>query len=352
MKKALITGITGQDGSFLAEFLINKGYEVHGIKRRSSLFNTQRVDHLYVDPHQTDGQFRLHYGDLTDGLNIVKLINAIRPDEIYNLGAMSHVRVSFDQPEYTANVDGLGVLRLLEAVRLLGLGHKTRIYQASSSEMYGMAKESPQNEETPFHPRSPYGIAKLFAHHTIINYREAYGFFAVNGILFNHESVVRGETFVTRKITRAAVDIFYGKQDRLYLGNLNASRDWGHAKDYVKAMWLMLQTEKPEDFVIATGHAITVREFAVRSFKKLGIEIEFTGNDDGEKGLVKSVQGNISHLKKGDIIIEVDKNYQRPAEVESLLGDAAKARRILGWEPEHTVDDLIDEMINAEKKRF
>lgn len=352
MKRALITGITGQDGSYLAEFLLQKGYEVHGIKRRSSLFNTQRVDHLYQDLHNEQVRFKLHYGDLTDGLSIVNLINSIRPDEIYNLGAMSHVKVSFEQPEYTANTDGLGILRVLEAVRLLGLGDTTRIYQASTSEMYGLAKESPQNENTPFNPRSPYGTSKLFAHHTIINYREAYNFFAVNGILFNHESPVRGETFVTRKITRAAVDILYGKQKTLYLGNLNAKRDWGHAKDYVTAMWLMLQAPTPDDYVIATGLSLSVREFASRVFKKLGIEIEFEGHNESEKGRITNLPTSAKHLRSGDIIIGIDPKYHRPAEVDALLGDASKAKKVLGWNPQYSVDDLIDEMVNEELKRY
>lgn len=352
IKRALITGITGQDGSYLAEFLLQKGYEVHGIKRRSSLFNTQRVDHLYQDLHDEQVRFKLHYGDLTDGLSIVNLINSIQPHEIYNLGAMSHVKVSFEQPEYTANTDGLGVLRVLEAVRLLGLGDTTRIYQASTSEIYGLAKESPQNENTPFNPRSPYGTSKLFAHHTIINYREAYNFFAVNGILFNHESPVRGETFVTRKITRAAVDILYGKQKTLYLGNLNAKRDWGHAKDYVTAMWLMLQAPTPDDYVIATGLSLSVREFASRVFKKLGIEIEFEGLNENERGKITQLPASVKHLKSGDTIIGIDPKYHRPAEVDALLGDASKAKKVLGWNPQYSVDDLIDEMVNEELKRY
>lgn len=350
MKKALITGITGQDGAYLAEFLIQKGYQVHGIKRRSSLFNTQRIDHVYNDPHDMDKKLILHYGDLSDGLNITKIIHEVQPDEIYNLGAMSHVKVSFDSPEYTADVNGLGLLRVLEAVKLLNLGATTRIYQASTSEMYGKVEQVPQTEKTPFYPRSPYGIAKLFAYWTIVNYREAYGFFAVNGILFNHESAIRGETFVTRKITRAVAQIFHGKQDKLYLGNLNATRDWGHAKDYIRAMWMMLQTEKPEDFVIATGNAISVRDFTQKAFLKVGIELEFKGKGDGEKGLVKSLPSGINHLNIGDVLVEIDTNYLRPTEVDSLVGDATKAKKILGWEPEFTVDDLIDEMIESEMK--
>jgi GDPmannose 4,6-dehydratase len=352
MKKALITGITGQDGAYLADFLIEKGYQVHGIKRRSSLFNTQRIDHIYNDPHDPDKKLILHYGDLTDGLNITRIIKEVQPDEIYNLGAMSHVKVSFDEPEYTANVDGIGVLRILEAVRLLDLGSKTRIYQASTSEMYGMASQTPQNELTPFYPRSPYGIAKLFAHWTIVNYREAYGFFAVNGILFNHESPVRGETFVTRKITRAVADIYNNKQKKLYLGNLNSMRDWGHAKDYVNAMWLMLQANKPEDYVIATGNALAVRDFTIRAFKEVGIELEFAGNGLGEKGLVKSCPNSLSHLKPGDILIEVDPNYHRPTEVDSLVGDASKAKKNLGWKTTYDVNSLIKEMVASEMKNY
>jgi GDPmannose 4,6-dehydratase len=352
MKRALITGITGQDGAYLADFLIEKGYEVHGIKRRSSLFNTERINHIYNDPHEENRKLFLHYGDLTDGLNITRIISDLQPDEIYNLGAMSHVKVSFEEPEYTANADGMGVLRILEAVRILGLGAKTKIYQASTSEMYGLALESPQNESTPFYPRSPYAIAKLFAHWTIINYREAYDFFAVNGILFNHESPVRGETFVTRKISRAVADIYYNQQPRLYLGNLNALRDWGHARDYVKAMWLMLQAEKPEDFVIATGNTLSVREFTRKAFMEVGIELEFTGTGDGEKGLVKSCSPEIKHLQVGDVLVEVDPTYRRPTEVDRLQGDASKAKRILGWEPECSVNDLIKEMVDAEMKRY
>jgi GDPmannose 4,6-dehydratase len=352
MKKALITGITGQDGAYLADFLIEKGYEVHGIKRRTSLFNTERINHIYNDPHEENRKLFLHYGDLTDGLNITRIISEIQPDEIYNLGAMSHVKVSFEEPEYTANADGLGVLRILEAVRILGLGAKTKIYQASTSEMYGLALESPQHEKTPFYPRSPYAIAKLFAHWTMINYREAYNFFAVNGILFNHESPVRGETFVTRKISRAVADIYHNQQSKLYLGNLNAIRDWGHARDYVQAMWMMLQAEKPEDFVIATGNTLSVRDFTMKAFMEVGIELEFTGTGDGEKGLVKSLLAEINHLQPGDVLVEVDPNYRRPTEVDLLRGDASKAKRILGWEPRCSVNDLIKEMVGAEMKRY
>jgi len=351
MKKALITGITGQDGAFLAEFLLKKGYEVHGIKRRSSSFNTQRIDHLYTDPHEPERRFILHYGDLTDSLSITKVIQAVQPDEIYNLGAMSHVKVSFEAPEYTANVDALGVLRILESVRLLGMEKKVKIYQASSSEMFGMAQQTPQNELTPFYPRSPYGTSKLFAHWTIINYREAYGIFAVNGILFNHESAIRGETFVTRKIASAAVKIIKGSQKKLYLGNLNAMRDWGHAADYVEAMWLMLQHDVPEDFVIATGNSLSVRDFARKCFLHLGIELVFEGEGDSEKGVVNSFNAGISHLKKGDVLIEIDPVYKRPSEVDSLIGDAGKARVKLGWNPKYSIDDLIAEMIDVELKR-
>ncbi len=351
VKKALITGITGQDGAYLADFLLEKGYQVHGIKRRTSLFNTQRIDHIYNDPHDPDKRLILHYGDLTDGLNIAKVISEVRPDEIYNLGAMSHVKVSFDEPEYTANVDGLGILRILEAVKLLGLGSTTRIYQASTSEMFGLAQEVPQTETTPFYPRSPYGIAKLFAHWTIVNYREAYNFFAVSGILFNHESPIRGETFVTRKITRAVADIVHGKQSKLYLGNLHSIRDWGHAKDYVKAMWLMLQHDSPEDFVIATGNSISVKEFTIKAFRMVGIELNFTGVGNEEKGMISSINFSSPYLKVGDVVVEVDINYYRPTEVDTLIGDASKAKRILGWQPEFTVDDLISEMIVSEMNK-
>lgn len=350
MKKAIITGITGQDGAYLAEFLIAKGYQVHGIKRRSSLFNTQRIDHLYADPHEPDRKMILHYGDLTDGLNLTRIINEVQPDEIYNLGAMSHVKVSFEEPEYTANVDGLGILRILEAVRLLKLENKTRIYQASTSEMYGNAPVSPQNESTPFHPRSPYGVAKLFAYWTMVNYREAYGVFASNGILFNHESVIRGETFVSRKIARAITDIITGKQQKLYLGNLNAARDWGHARDYVNAMWLILQHSKPDDFVIATGDTLTVREFTVKAFRVAGIELEFSGKGDSEKGLVKSLHGDFKFIKNGDVLVEVDPLYRRPSEINMLVGDASKARMQLGWQPKYSVDELISEMVLHELK--
>ncbi len=369
-KKALITGITGQDGAYLAEFLLNKGYEVHGIKRRSSLFNTERIDHLYKDPHEENVNFFLHYGDLTDSLNLTRLIQKIQPDEIYNLAAQSHVAVSFEQPEYTANVDAVGTLRILEAVRLLGLADKTKIYQASTSELYGKVQEIPQNEKTPFYPRSPYGVAKLYAYWITVNYREAYGMFACNGILFNHESPIRGETFVTRKITRGATRIILGLDKKLYLGNLNAKRDWGHAKDYVEGMWLILQQDEPDDYVLATGKTTEVREFARKSFAELGVEIEFIGEGIDEKGIVKlvneevladklqkigaeQVENIVSHAKSliGKAVIEVDPRYFRPAEVDILIGDATKAREKLGWKPKHTLDDLIQEMVESDLEK-
>ncbi len=369
-KIALITGITGQDGAYLAEFLLNKGYEVHGIKRRSSLFNTERIDHLYKDPHEEDVNFFLHYGDLTDSLNLTRLIQKIQPDEIYNLGAQSHVAVSFEQPEYTANVDAVGTLRILEAVRLLGLIDKTKIYQASTSELYGKVQEIPQNEKTPFYPRSPYGVAKLYAYWITVNYREAYGMFACNGILFNHESPIRGETFVTRKITRGATRIVLGLDKKLYLGNLNAKRDWGHAKDYVEGMWLILQQNEPDDYVLATGKTTEVREFARKTFGELGVELEFIGEGIEEMGVVKSINEErlsrilekikaeniefiIEHAKSliGKPVIEVDPKYFRPAEVDVLVGDATKAKEKLGWKPKYTLDDLIKEMVEADLER-
>lgn len=351
MKKALITGITGQDGSYLAELLLSKGYEVHGIKRRSSLFNTDRIDHLYQDPHEKNQRLKLYYGDLTDTGNVIRLISEIRPDEIYNLGAMSHVQVSFDTPEYTANVDGIGTLRILEAVRMLGLTTKTKIYQASTSELYGLVQEIPQKESTPFYPRSPYACAKIYGYWITVNYRESYGMYACNGILFNHESPRRGETFVTRKITRGLANISQGLDQCLFLGNLNAKRDWGHARDYVEAMWLMLQQDKPEDFVIATGQQISVRDFLYLSAKALGIELEFKGKEESEIGIVKSVNKDISpSLKTGDVIIRVDQRYYRPAEVETLLGDPTKAKEKLGWQPKFTVEQLCTEMINEDLK--
>ncbi|WP_104697442.1 MULTISPECIES: GDP-mannose 4,6-dehydratase [unclassified Helicobacter] len=349
MKTALITGITGQDGAYLAEFLLKKGYKVHGIKRRASLFNTDRIDHLYQDPHLNNRNFFLHYGDMTDSMNLTRIIQETRPDEIYNLAAMSHVAVSFETPEYTANADGIGTLRILEAVRLLDLTQKTRIYQASTSELYGLVQETPQNEKTPFYPRSPYACAKLYAYWITINYREAYNIFASNGILFNHESPIRGETFVTRKITRAAAKIALGLQDKLYLGNLSAKRDWGHAKDYVRMMWMILQAEKADDFVIATGITTEVREFVYLAFKELGIELEFTGSGIDEKGFVKYCDGDFK-LPVGKEVVAVDPKYFRPTEVELLIGDATKARTKLGWVPEYNLSMLIKEMVASDLK--
>ena len=348
MTKALITGITGQDGAYLAEFLLNKGYEVHGIKRRSSLFNTERVDHIYQDPHIKDRRFQLHYGDLTDASNIIRIIQEVAPDEIYNLGAMSHVKVSFDTPEYTANVDGLGTLRILEAIRLLGLTKKTKFYQASTSELYGLVQEVPQNETTPFYPRSPYAAAKLYAYWITVNYREAYNMFAANGILFNHESPIRGETFVTRKITRAACRIAMGLQDTCYLGNLDAKRDWGHAKDYVKAMWLMLQQEIPEDYVIASGVTTTVRDFVTKSFARLGIELSFEGEGQDEVGKVLKCNNPEHDLSLNKEVIKIDPNYYRPTEVDLLIGDSTKAKQKLGWELDYDLDSLINEMVDSD----
>lgn len=352
MKVALITGITGQDGAYMAEFLLKKGYFVHGLKRRSSLFNTDRIDHLYQDPHEKQLHFKLHYGDLTDSTNLIRIIQETQPDEIYNLAAMSHVHVSFEMPEYTANADGIGTLRILEAVRILGLTKKTKIYQASTSELYGLVQAVPQSESTPFYPRSPYAVAKMYAYWITVNYREAYNMYACNGILFNHESPIRGETFVTRKITRAAAKITLGLQDKLYLGNLNAQRDWGHAKDYVEAMWLILQQEKAEDFVIATGITTPVRNFVQMSFAELGVELEFEGVDLKEVGIVKSINADIqaklkinSKLKKGDIIVQVDEKYFRPTEVDLLIGDASKAMSKLGWKPKYDLKGLVKEMM-------
>lgn len=352
MNTALITGITGQDGSYLAEFLLVKGYMVHGIKRRSSSFNTDRIDHLYQDPHEKDIRFKLHYGDLSDSMNLTRIIQEVQPDEIYNLGAMSHVKVSFDTPEYTGNIDGLGTLRILEAVRLLGLVKKTKIYQASTSELYGKVQEVPQNENTPFYPRSPYGVAKLYAYWITVNYREAYNMFACNGILFNHESPVRGETFVTRKITRAAVRISLGMQNVLFLGNLDAKRDWGHAKDYVEAMWLMLQQEKPEDYVIATGVTTSVRDFVKMAFNHLGIDISFIGEGVDEVGVVDNCTNTDIDIEKGKIIIRIDPEYYRPAEVDILVGDASKCREKLNWKPKYNLEDLVKEMMQADLKIF
>jgi GDPmannose 4,6-dehydratase len=347
-KVALITGITGQDGAYLAQFLLEKGYTVHGLKRRSSLLNTNRIDHLYRDPHEPDTKFFLHYGDLTDSTNLIRLIQAIKPDEIYNLGAMSHVHVSFDTPEYTANTDGLGILRILEAIRILGLTDTTKIYQASTSELYGLVQETPQTEKTPFYPRSPYAVAKLYAYWITVNYREAYGMYACNGILFNHESPIRGETFVTRKITRAAARIAMGLQDHLYLGNLNANRDWGHAKDYVEAMWLMLQQEKPEDFVIATGIMTKVRDFVRLAFAQLGIDLEFKGENEAEQGFVKACHHPDFQIEVGRPIVSVDPRYFRPSEVDLLLGNPAKAKQKLGWVPKYNLHELIKEMVDSD----
>lgn len=348
MKTALITGITGQDGAYLAELLLNKGYMVHGLKRRSSLINTQRINHLYVDPHEKNVRFKLHYGDLTDSTNLIRIVQETQPDEIYNLAAMSHVKVSFDTPEYTANADGIGTLRLLEAVRILGLKDKTKIYQASTSELYGLVQEIPQSELTPFYPRSPYAVAKLYAYWITVNYREAYGMFACNGILFNHESPIRGETFVTRKITRAAAAIALGFQNCLYLGNLDAQRDWGHAKDYVDAMWRILQQEKPEDFVIATGVTTSVREFVRLAFAELGITIGFTGVGINERGIVAACENEEFQLPIGQQVIAVDPNYFRPTEVELLIGDPAKAKKKLNWTPEYTLEKLVMEMVESD----
>lgn len=348
MKKALITGITGQDGSYLAELLLEKGYEVHGMKRRASSFNSSRIDHLYQDVHNKNSRFKLHYGDLTDSSNIIRLIQEIQPDEIYNLAAQSHVKVSFDCPEYTANSDALGTLRILEAIRILGLEKKTKFYQASTSELYGLVQETPQKETTPFYPRSPYACAKLYAYWITVNYREGYGIYASNGILFNHESPRRGETFVTRKITRAAVRIKLGLEDKLYLGNLSSKRDWGHAKDYVEGMWRILQQEEPKDYVLATGVTTTIRDFCKMAFAELGIDIEFKGEGVDEVGIDKAT---------GKVLIEVDPRYFRPTEVDLLLGDSSKARKELGWQPKYDLPALVKEMVTedlaeAEKEKF
>ncbi len=355
-KTALITGITGQDGAYLAEYLLKKGYTVHGLKRRTSLFNTDRIDHLYVDPHVKNRKFILHYGDLTDSTNLIRLVQEIQPDELYNLAAMSHVKVSFDTPEYTANADGIGTLRLLEAIRLLGLKDKTKFYQASTSELFGKIQEMPQTEKTPFYPRSPYAVAKLYSYWITVNYREAYGLFATNGILFNHESPIRGETFVTRKITRAVARIVLGLQECLWLGNLSAKRDWGHAKDYVRAMYLILQQDKPEDFVIATGKTTSVREFVKKAFAEVGVEVEFQGEGLNEIGIAAKVSKEdkykdlTEHVKEGQTVVRVDPRYFRPTEVDILLGDASKAKEKLGWEPEYTLDDMIVEMVRNDLK--
>ncbi|MCB0528576.1 MAG: GDP-mannose 4,6-dehydratase [Saprospiraceae bacterium] len=350
MKKALITGITGQDGAYLAELLLKKGYEVHGIKRRSSLFNTDRIDHLYQDPHVDNRHFVLHYGDLTDSTNLIRIVQQVQPDEIYNLGAQSHVQVSFDTPEYTANADAVGTLRLLEAIRLLGMLDKTRFYQASTSELYGLVQEVPQKETTPFYPRSPYGVAKLYAYWITINYRESYNMYACNGILFNHESPIRGETFVTRKITRAAAKIALGLQDKLWLGNLDAKRDWGHARDYVEAMWRMLQQPEPDDFVIATGTTTPVRDFCRMAFSEVGVELDFQGEGINEKAIV--VSSGSEHLNPGQEVISIDPRYFRPAEVDLLIGDASKAKEKLGWEPKHSLAELVHDMVQSDLKLF
>ena len=352
MKTALLTGITGQDGAYLAELLLSKGYEVHGIKRRSSLFNTDRIDHLYQDPHEQDVHFHLHHGDLTDSTNLIRIIQEVQPDEIYNLGAMSHVAVSFATPEYTANADGIGTLRILEAVRLLGLTKKTKVYQASTSELYGLVQEVPQSETTPFYPRSPYGVAKLYAYWITVNYREAYDMFACNGILFNHESPLRGETFVTRKITRAVAKIALGMQDKLYLGNLDARRDWGHAKDYVEAMWLMLQQDTPEDYVIATGITTPVRDFVRMAFGQVGIELAFHGEGDTERATVVACNHHDFQLEIGKEVLAVDPKYYRPTEVELLIGDPTKAMTQLGWKPKYDLAALVQEMVDSDLQAF
>jgi GDPmannose 4,6-dehydratase len=352
MKVALITGITGQDGAYLADLLLKKGYEVHGIKRRSSLFNTDRIDHLYQDPHEKNVRFKLHYGDLSDSTNLIRIIQEVQPDEIYNLGAMSHVKVSFDTPEYTANADGIGTLRLLEAMRILNLTKKTKIYQASTSELYGLVQAVPQSETTPFYPRSPYAVAKMYAYWITVNYREAYGMFACNGILFNHESPLRGETFVTRKITRAVSKMALGLQDNLFLGNLDARRDWGHAKDYVEAMWLILQQDEPEDYVIATGVTTTVRDFVRMSFGEVGIVIEFKGEGASEKGYVVSCSNVEYHIEEGKEVVAVDAAYFRPTEVDLLIGDPTKSNTKLGWKPKYDLPMLVKEMMAADVEHF
>jgi GDPmannose 4,6-dehydratase len=352
MKKALITGITGQDGAYLAELLLKKGYEVHGIKRRSSLFNTDRIDHLYQDPHVDNRNFVMHFGDLSDSTNLIRIIQQVQPDEIYNLGAMSHVKVSFDTPEYTANVDAVGSLRLLEAIRILKLENKTKLYQASTSELYGKVQEIPQSEKTPFYPRSPYAVAKMYGYWITVNYREAYGIYACNGILFNHESPLRGETFVTRKITRAVSKIALGLQDKLYLGNLNAKRDWGHAKDYVEAMYLILQQPEPEDYVIATGKTTEVREFVRMSFAEVGIEVEFKGSGIDEKGYIKSCSNPAYQVEVGKEVVAIDPRYFRPTEVDLLIGDPTKSNTKLGWYPKHDLASLVKDMMEHDIKLF
>jgi len=350
MKKAIITGITGQDGAYLAELLLDKGYEVHGIKRRSSLFNTDRIDHLYQDQHEKNVKLFLHHGDMTDSMNLTRIIQEVQPDEVYNLAAMSHVAVSFETPEYVANADGIGTLRILEAVKLLGLEKKTKIYQASTSELYGKVQEIPQSESTPFYPRSPYAVAKIYAYWITVNYREAYGMFACNGILFNHESPVRGETFVTRKITRAASKIALGLQNKLYLGNLEAKRDWGHAKDYVRMMWMILQAEEPDDWVIATGVSTTVRDFVRMAFDHVGINLEFKGTGVDEKAYVVTCSNPSYQIETGKVVVEVDPKYFRPTEVDVLLGDPSKAEQKLGWKREHKLEDLVNDMMASDLK--
>jgi len=352
MKVALITGITGQDGAYLSRFLLEKGYIVHGIKRRTSLINTDRIDDLYQDPHEKNLRFKLHYGDLSDSTNIIRIIQEVQPDEIYNLGAMSHVRVSFDEPEYSADVDGIGTLRILEAVRILGLTQKTKIYQASTSELYGLVQEVPQTEKTPFYPRSPYAVAKLYAYWITVNYREAYNMFACNGILFNHESPLRGETFVTRKITRGVARIALGLQDKIYLGNLDAKRDWGHAKDYVEAMYLILQHHEPQDFVIATGTTTSVRDFARMAFAEVGIEIEYRGKGIDEVAVVTACHNPNFQVPIGKEVIAIDKRYFRPTEVDLLIGDASKAKKLLGWQPKHSLQDLVKDMMQSDVNLF
>jgi GDPmannose 4,6-dehydratase len=351
-KTALITGVTGQDGAYLSELLLKKGYIVHGIKRRSSLFNTDRIDHLYQDPHETNVQFKLHYGDLTDSTNLIRIIQETQPDEIYNLAAMSHVQVSFETPEYTANADGIGTLRILEAVRLLGLIKKTRVYQASTSELYGLVQAVPQSETTPFYPRSPYAVAKLYAYWITVNYREAYGMYATNGILFNHESPLRGETFVTRKITRGVAKIGLGLQDKIYLGNLDARRDWGHAKDYVEAMWRILQQPQPEDYVIATGVTTPVREFVRMAFAEIGVELEFKGKADKEVAIVAASSNPDFNVPAGKEVVAVDPRYYRPTEVDLLIGDPTKAHEKLGWKPSYDLPMLVKDMMNADIQLF
>lgn len=352
MKKALITGVTGQDGAYLSELLLKKGYEVHGIKRRTSLFNTARIDHLYQDPHVNNRNFILHYGDLADSTNIIRIIQQVKPDEIYNLGAMSHVHVSFEEPEYSADIDGIGTLRILEAVRILGMEKDVRIYQASTSELYGKVQEVPQKETTPFYPRSPYAVAKLYAYWITVNYREAYNLYACNGILFNHESPLRGETFVTRKITRGVAKIALGLQDKIFLGNMDAKRDWGHAKDYVELMWKILQYKEPQDWVIATGVTTSVRDFVRMSFKEVGIELEFIGKDEDEKGIVKKCHNPEYNLSEGTVVVEVDSRYYRPTEVELLIGDSSKAQKLLDWTPKYTVETLCAEMVKSDIDLF